>query len=132
MPLRADGFFGNSRFEWTPVDSGSSRSVDSTVFEVSSPWVICGGNVSASFAPPSGQCGIDFTVDAANATAWQHVWSGSCESGVSEMLDELIQPHQKPNQGVYNYSLRLRLPSDVKASRLKIVTDVMANPLSVQ
>ena len=105
--------------------------MDSTVFEVSSPWVICGGNVSASFAPHSGQCGIDFTVDAANATAWQHVWSGSCGSSTSEMLDKLIQPHQEPNQGVYEYSLRLRLPSGVKASRLKIVTDVMANPLSL-
>ena len=46
-------------------------------------------------------------------------------------FDALIQAQQQPNQGVYNYSLRFQLAQGVTISDLKIITDVMAHPLSL-
>ena len=38
---------------------------------------------------------------------------------------------QKPSAGVYGYSLRLQLPTGASARSLKIITDVLAHPLSL-
>ena len=129
---------GNSRFEWKPPHELLETASDEP-FAVASPWVICGGRVSATFAGQSrtssngaSQCSIELSVD---PSKWDQVWSGSCDSGahVDAEFDDLLQSHQMPNQGVYNYSLRFTVSSGdaIKVESLAIVTDVMAHPLSL-
>jgi hypothetical protein len=118
--------------DWSPLSSASShvqRSADGViasglsggnkaalvVFDVASPWVLCGGNVTARFATaersasPAG-CGIEFSVD---LSTWATVWSGPCAGHVAAVFDAHIQGFQAPELGVYNYSLRLALPAGV-------------------
>lgn len=128
---------GNSRFEWNPPHE-LLEAASGEPFAVASPWVICGGRVSATFGSQSrassngaSQCSIELSV---NPAKWNQIWSGSCDSGahVDAEFDDLLQSYQMPNQGVYNYSLLFTLnDGNVKLESLTIVTDVMAHPLSL-
>jgi hypothetical protein len=131
-----NGFFGNSRIEWSPARGLLDTAADRP-FDISTPWVICGGRVSARFASNSSrrndgahECSIGLSVTPSGKR--DRVWSGPCDSGrVDAELDHLLQLYQRPDQGLYNYSLHFTLAADISLEALSIVTDVMAHPLSL-
>jgi hypothetical protein len=126
---------------------GLEAAPDSTAaearFDVMSPWVICGGNVTVTFEqalPSTGvqSCAIDINVLDGVTPLWLPVWSGACAGTVSVALDKELQVHQLPSK--YRYTTRVRLPGRAGSAhtrtaaalkKIRLVTDIMAHPFSL-
>ncbi len=104
------------------------------VFKMSSPYVICGGSVSADFvSAASGDCaGIDLSMD---GKTWVEAWSksGAGPSRARLELDELLGVKDKTAR--YEYFLRLRLGSarsrSVRLDALAVRTVLLASPIGL-
>ncbi|MFQ6096176.1 MAG: putative Ig domain-containing protein [Armatimonadota bacterium] len=147
-------FFGNSALDYavplTPEGLGEAQSSESVsardasltgddadaavVYEVRSPYVICGGRVAAQFltANAGDAVGVDVSTDGEKWTqVWEKMGAGPWKCDVA--LDDALQV--KRTKAHYSYLVRIRLRSADEGSAaltgLRIHTDVLASPIAL-
>lgn len=105
------------------------------VYEIRSPWVICGGTVQAAFGVATEQDRVSVALALPGGEP-KPVWQarGPGELNVTIALDEALVPHQAPAKYAYRLVVGLHsAPGSAGAAvrGLRFETDVMAAPLSL-
>jgi hypothetical protein len=126
-------FWGTSRWIYEPsltaeriAEDSHSSTGDEVVYEMKTPYAVCGGRVQARFrdASPPATRGVAVSLD---GNTWQDVWTGSRTNTVecSVETDEAVQTKLGPAKYVYFVKVT---PGAEALESLRIETDLMTSP----